>query len=162
KVISLSAYMKNTTTLSAAKNNSNSSFINAPTNLSATTSSTALSLRWTDNSTNETGFRIYRSTDGVNFAQINTVGRSKTSYSDTTAVAGVTYYYTVAAYSSTNQSALSNVAMASRPVPVTAPLAPDAFNATATASDSVALTWNDNATNESGYLLYRSTDGTNY
>src|SRR6185295_10936194 len=93
KIISLSDYLKNTSTLSAAKNtnNTSTSTVAAPDTLTATATSTSISLRWADKSNNESGFRIYRSTDGVNFTQINTVGRGKTSYSDTTAAVGTTY-----------------------------------------------------------------------
>src|SRR5207249_4021036 len=54
----------------------------APANLTATAvSSTQVNLAWTDNSTNEDGFKIERSTDGVTFTQIATVGVNVTIYS---------------------------------------------------------------------------------
>src|SRR5262249_15888998 len=47
----------------------------APTGLTASAaSSTRVNLTWTDKSGNETGFKIERSTNGVNFTQIATVG----------------------------------------------------------------------------------------
>jgi hypothetical protein len=46
-----------------------------PGNLAATTvSSSHIVLAWTDNSNNESGFKIERSTNGTSFTQIVTVG----------------------------------------------------------------------------------------
>jgi len=56
-------------------------------------SSTQINLSWTDNSNNEDGFKIYRSTDGSNFSQIATVGPNTTSYSNTGLLNGEKYYY---------------------------------------------------------------------
>ena len=48
--------------------------LDAPTNLTATaTSPSRVNLAWTDNATAETGYKIERSTDGVNFTQIVTL-----------------------------------------------------------------------------------------
>ena len=47
--------------------------IQAPTNLTATLQAgPQVSLTWMDNATNETGFSVERSTDGVTFVQIAT------------------------------------------------------------------------------------------
>ena len=57
-----------------------------------------VALAWNDNSNNETGFHIYRGTDGVNFDPLNTVGANVTAYNDTSVQSGTTYYYKVCAY----------------------------------------------------------------
>ena len=49
-----------------------------PTNLTATIKKGQVNLTWTDNATNETGFVIERSTDGVNFNQIGTAHALRT------------------------------------------------------------------------------------
>jgi len=76
----------------------------APINFTATTVTfNATTIGWTDNSTNETGFRLYRSTDNINFVQIGadiasttTVGIG-TTYSSVQALSpGSTYYYRIA------------------------------------------------------------------
>lgn len=72
-----------------------------------------LTVAWDDNSTNETGFKVERSTDGVSFAPLATVGVNVTRYSDTTAAAGVTYWYRVCAFDATAVSAYSNPTSAS-------------------------------------------------
>lgn len=71
----------------------------APTLLVATPVSTnQIDLAWTDNATNEDGYKIYRSTDGVSYAEIDDIAADSVSYSDATIVAGTTYYYKAAAY----------------------------------------------------------------
>ena len=71
-----------------------------------------LQLSWTDNSGNESGFRIYRSTDSLSFAKIDSVGANTTTYKDTTLNAGSKYYYKVCAYNASGVSAFSNIASA--------------------------------------------------
>jgi len=87
----------------------------APTVLTATVAScSCINLRWTDNSTNETGFKIERCQgSGCNsFAQITQVGTNVTSYSNTGLSAGVSYSYRVRAFNTTGNSAYSNTATA--------------------------------------------------
>jgi hypothetical protein len=75
-------------------------------------SSSRINLAWTDNATNEAGFKIERSTDGVTFKQIATLPSNTTSYPNTSLAAGTTYYYRVRAYEGPNYSAYSNTASA--------------------------------------------------
>jgi len=69
-------------------------------------------LTWSDNSSSETGFRIYRSGNGVSFSKIATVGAGVTSFSNTRLRRGKTYYYRVRAYAGTTNSGYSNTASA--------------------------------------------------
>jgi hypothetical protein len=89
----------------------------APSNLSATAvSGSTVNLSWTDNSSNETGFTIQRSTNGgTSWTQIATVGAGVTSYSDATVSKRKTYEYRVAAYNGAGTSAWSNVASVTTP-----------------------------------------------
>lgn len=81
----------------------------APTNLTATPSSTSqIDLAWTDNASNETGYKVYRSTDGVSYSLIDTIAADSTSYNDSTITSGARYYYKVAAYNGAGE-AESNV-----------------------------------------------------
>lgn len=82
----------------------------APTALSAVAGKRKITLSWSDNSTNETGFKIERSTDGVNFTQIAT--STSATYTNSNLTTGVTYHYRVRAYNSAGDSAYSNVASA--------------------------------------------------
>jgi Fibronectin type III domain. len=86
----------------------------APSNLIATAvSSSEIDLSWTDNSDNETEFKIERSTDaGVTFTEIATVGADVTTYPDTGLTPLTTYSYRVRASNSAGDSAYSNTATA--------------------------------------------------
>ena len=83
----------------------------APSGLFATAvSRSQINLGWTDNSGNEAGFKIERSTNGRKWGQIGSVGGDVTSYSDTRVRRNTTYYYRVRAYNAAGHSAYSNVA----------------------------------------------------
>ncbi len=71
----------------------------SPAGLLATSvSSTGISLGWQDNSSDETGFEIYRSeTSGSGFTLINTAGANVNSYADGGLAASSTHYYKVRA-----------------------------------------------------------------
>lgn len=84
----------------------------APTNLAATAGKKKVTLNWVDGSNNETGFKIERSTDGTNFAQITVVGENVTSYGNGGLVSGRIYYYRVRATNSVGDSSYSNVVSA--------------------------------------------------
>src|SRR5207245_6728406 len=136
----------------------------SPTNLSATAVSIGqINLAWTNNSNNQTGFKIERSPDGVTFAQIATVGSNVTSYSDTGSSAGARYYYRVRATNGTGDSSYSNVANAmARGAAVqflvsasTYLYAGSTYSVTVTALDS----FNDPASGYTGTVHFTSTDG---
>ena len=86
-----------------------------PSDLTASAVHTArIDLNWTDNSTNETGFRIERSLDNQTFTEIDSLILNKTSYENIAGglAAGRTYYYRVKAYNSNGDSVYSNTAQA--------------------------------------------------
>src|SRR6202035_2574378 len=112
------------------------------------------------NSCNESGFKIERSTDAVNFAQIATVATNVTKYSDTTVAAGTTYTYRVRATNSAGDSGYSNTATAT--TQISAPLAPSNMSASVVSSSQIDLAWTDNSTDESGFQIERSLDGINF
>ena len=83
----------------------------APTNLVATAvSSNRINLTWKDNASNETGFKMERSPDGVNFSEVATLEANVTSYANTNLAADTTYSYRVRAYDGPNHSAYTKVA----------------------------------------------------
>jgi len=87
----------------------------APTNLAATTvSTTQINLSWTDNSSDETGFRIERCTGAscTNFTQVAEVGANVTTFANTGLTKNTTYTYRVRAFNTGGNSAYSNVASA--------------------------------------------------
>ncbi len=84
--------------------------ITAPSNLVAkAASSSQANLSWSDNSTNETGFKVERKI-GSTWSQIATVGASIEAYQNKGLAANSTYYYRVRAYNSDGYSTYSNTA----------------------------------------------------
>lgn len=65
-------------------------------------------LEWNDNSTNEVGFRIYR-TIGSTTSMLIELGPNTTSYEDNNFTSGETYTYTVCAYNDSGESCSSSV-----------------------------------------------------
>lgn len=68
-------------------------------------SGSQISLTWTDNSTNETGFRIERSTNGSTWTAVGTVGANGRTYTATGLKSLTTYYFRVQAYNTAGASA---------------------------------------------------------
>jgi hypothetical protein len=60
---------------------------------------TAMTLHWTDLSSNEAGFVIYRSTDGVNYSFVSQVAAGVTSSLESGLIVNTTYYWKVYAVS---------------------------------------------------------------
>ncbi len=140
--------------------------------LSATAGAGEVTLSWIDNSNNETGFRIDRATDGVNFSQVATLGANVTSWIDTSVGGGATYTYRIRAYNDAGYSYWSNLASAtptggssSGQSPAGDSTVPPAsawpLQATSEQND-ILLTWTDNSNNEAYFLIDRSTDGVNF
>lgn len=140
---------------------------NAPTGLTASSASTSqISLSWTDNSSDETGFYVERSTSsGGTFTQIASLGAGVTTYSNTGLAASTTYYYRVCAYNAGGNSTYSNTASATTdgvvtpppPPPPSTPADPTGLSAAATSATQINLGWTDNSTDETGFKLERAT-----
>lgn len=85
----------------------------APSGLTATaTSSSSIDLAWVDNSSDENGFVIEQSLDGVVFNYLFAVGPDVVTYTDTGLSPSTTYDYRVNAYNAAGNSDFSNVATA--------------------------------------------------
>ena len=86
----------------------------APTGLVATANSaTQITLNWTDNASDETGYKIERSPDGsTGWTQIATPAADVTSYADSGRSAVTTYFYRVRATNAVGDSAYTNTASA--------------------------------------------------
>jgi len=125
----------------------------APTSLSATAASpTRVNLTWTDNSTGEQGFKVYRKKSGGAWeAPVTLPTPDLTHYEFTNCLPGTTYYFAVRAYCGSATSSNSNLASATTPNL----LAPSNLTAAAVAWNRVNLTWVDHATGEQGFKVYR-------
>lgn len=136
-----------------------------PTLNSATAGVNSVALSWSAPASNGgaaiTNYSIYRSTTagGEGSVAYATVG-NVTSYTDSSAASGSTYYYTVAATNSAGTGSQSNERFATPTSAPTVPGAPTLNSATA-GINSVALGWSAPANNGgasiTGYAIYRST-----
>ena len=145
----------NAITTSAYSNQTNATTLStlpaAPSGLTITTLLSAkIIIAWTDNSNNETGFKIQRKGATGTYTQIATTAANATTYSDTTVTDGTLYYYRVCATNSAGDSAYSNE------VSGTTPLAsPTSLAATIVSTTQVNLNWTDNSMSETAYLIER-------
>jgi PKD repeat protein len=132
--------------------------LHAPTNLQATTvSSSQIDLSWTDNSNDETKFRVYRGTVSGTYNYSVFVAANETTYSDTTVAPNNTYFYQIRAYS-TGYSDPSNEDSTTTP----SLNAPTNLTARAVSPSLIELTWTDNSNDETRFYVERKTgtDGT--
>lgn len=130
----------------------------APTGLVASgVTFEAVGVRWSDNSSDETGFRVERSGNGVEFAEIATLGAGATGFADDGVAASSRYYYRVRAYGSGGNSAYSNVLSVATPaVPPPAPAMPASISALDGRNGSAVVSWVDAATNETAFEVRRA------
>jgi hypothetical protein len=82
----------------------------APSGLAASpVSSTQINLSWTDNSNNESGFKVYLSTDGTNFSLYQTIDTPNTTSSSVTGLSpGTEYWFKVTAFNGSGESGASS------------------------------------------------------
>lgn len=135
----------------------------APSQLVATALSySAVSLSWSDNSSDETAFIVERSLDGVNFAPIASLDANNTQYTDTGLSADTYYAYRVYAQNSIGDSEMSAVASVTTNPPPPPPVAPSQLVASALSESRISLGWSDNSSDESAFIVERSLDGASW
>src|SRR5262249_32068261 len=132
---------------------------NDPSGLGAVpASATSVTLSWTNNATNQTGYHLDRATD-ADFTQnliTETLPAGPTTYTDTATglAAGGTYYYRLPAYNAAGDSGYSNVAPVTIPQP---PATPTNQQVTAVTTTEIDLSWQDNAGHQAdGYHILRA------
>ena len=81
----------------------------------AAVSKTQINLTWADSSSDETGFKVERSTDGVTYTQLTALAVNSTSYASTSLNGGKKYYYRVRSYNANGHSAYTAVVSATTP-----------------------------------------------
>ena len=133
----------------------------APTGLTANASGTSITLGWTDNADNEDGFYVERAQGSGSFARIASPAPNITMLSDGGLTAGTTYRYRVQAWNENGESGYSNEASATTAASTTVP-APTGLTATAASASRIDLAWTDNANNETGFDVQRSTNGSSF
>lgn len=131
---------------------------NAPTSLAAfATSYDQISLSWSDQSSDETGFKVERDA-GAGWIEIATLGANIGAYTDTGLAPSTTFTYRVRAFNSGGNSVYSNSSAATTQSPPPPPAAPSAATATAFSDTQIRIGWSDNAGDEDGFYVDRSLD----
>jgi PKD repeat protein len=77
----------------------------APSNLTATADTSSVSLSWTDNAGDETGFTIYRAVGDGSQEMLSSVGADETAFTDSGLSPGTRYSYRVVAFNAAGESA---------------------------------------------------------
>jgi hypothetical protein len=132
---------------------------NAPSALiEATSTSSFITLNWTDASTNETGFRVQRLVC-TKWHSFKPLKANVTMFTDTSLLAGKYYAYRIFAF---NAAGLSRAAAFIGDAHTLAPggvAAPTSIAATVLSPGHTIVQFNDLATNEAGYDIEASTNG---
>jgi hypothetical protein len=116
-------------------------------------------LQWTSNSTDETGFVIQRSTDGITFADLATVGAGISQPTMTwlcSAASPTPTRWRPSTHNGTSAYAVSNSVLV--PADATPPAAPSNLAASNITQTTLTLTWQDNSNNEAGFIVQRATN----
>ena len=123
-----------------------------PSALAATpVSKNQIDLAWTDNSTNEDGFKIERKTGAAGtFAEVGSVAAGVTAFNNTGLSVNTKYFYRVRAFNTGGNSAYSNDASAT-----TFLNGPSNLAAIAVSTAQINLSWTDNTSNETSFQIER-------
>ncbi|MBN1669829.1 MAG: fibronectin type III domain-containing protein [Kiritimatiellae bacterium] len=131
----------------------------APGSLTAASlSASQIKVNWSDNSNNETGFKLERSLNGSTWSQITQPAANATTYTDSGLAAATKYYYRVRAYNSAGDSGYSNVGSAT--TGETVPSAPGSLTAASLSASQIKVSWIDSSSNETGFKIDRRKSGT--
>ena len=133
------------------------------------TSSATVTLSWVNTAANADSLLLERATDSLFTANLFQVplANSATTYSDTTALVGVTYYYRVAAVNNilgrSNSGTVSGFVVSLLPPTTPTGLAALVYVSQVTASTAntaakVELTWTNGLAGQTGLALQRATD----
>ena len=139
-----------------------------PTNLTVTdTTTTSISLSWTQPSTDIVGYSVYRCEEGATactpawhvwVANAGDAPPAPTTYTDTGLTEGTTYRYAVTANDSNyDESSWSDEVTGT--VPYTPPDAPTNLTVTDTATTSISLSWTQPSNDITAYNVYRCEEG---
>jgi subtilisin family serine protease len=132
----------------------------APTGLTATAaSSSQITLTWTDNALNESGFTIERQNGDLTFTVVGQVAANVTTWTESpgTLAESTEYTYRLSAYNGVGSTfADPATAAATTKAASAAPNAPSDLRAVAPSDTTVNLSWADNASDETGFVIQRA------
>jgi hypothetical protein len=131
--------------------------LETPTALEATAvSPSEIDLRWTDNSGDETAFRIERKAyNAGNWQQLGDIPANATTFRDTGLTTETRYLYRIFSVRGNANSGYSEHADATTPPTGLAPAAPSALAAWTVSPLEIALCWTDNAKDETAFKIER-------
>ena len=135
--------------------------------LTTSVTSSRFKVTFRDNSINETSFDLQRTTNGTTWTTVGTLAsplnqpntHGTRSITDTTSSSSASYQYRVVALNTvgyTTEFPSMTVKSTSESVGVNPPAAPTSLTAAMLAGPQVGLTWRDNASNETGFVIERS------
>lgn len=132
----------------------------APSGFSVTkTSSDDARLDWTDNSFNETGFKIYRKVGSGSWNHWQTTGPNVVTYNHNNGDPDTTYYFYVKATNDAGDSSATSTDSYTtdpeEPPPCPAPSAPSGCSASTASASSISVSWTDNSSDETGFEIYK-------
>lgn len=132
----------------------------APTGLAATAiDSQSVQLSWNDNSLTEKGYHLYRSLqENQGFEWKADIAAPAEYFVDNDSLSEqTTYYYKITAFNDNGPSGYSNTAFATTlEAPSVPPAAPGNLRVQSYAHNYITIAWDDNASNETGFEVYRS------
>ncbi len=126
----------------------------------------SVTLKWGDNSTNESGFRIERAVGSGRFSPLGTTAHNTPKYTDYNVASHTTYRYRVSAYNSRGSSPYSNIATVttgSGPAGNTAPTISSITDRTIRVNGTtgaIGFTINDAQTSASKLTLVKNSSNT--
>ena len=134
----------------------------APSGFNATLLGTTVNCVWQDNSNNETGFMLESSINGGAFAEETDINIPANATSIELNLTGFNpsdqITLRIKAFNASGNSAVSNTATVTIPGS-NGPAAPTNFTAVFTAFNAITCTWTDNSSNETGFRLESSLNG---
>ncbi|MHB8132913.1 MAG: M12 family metallo-peptidase [Anaerolineaceae bacterium] len=128
----------------------------APSNLTLLNRNmTSIGFQFSDNSTNEVGFKVERSINGGSWIQIAALAANQTSYTDLELLCNTNYAYRVKAYTLSADSNYSNL-LSTSTTACTAPDIPSTID-TIVSINAIRLNWTD-VEGEEEYVIEQSVD----
>jgi hypothetical protein len=113
----------------------------------------SITISWTDNATNESGFRISRSLSPSGPSTSFVVNPSTTTFTDSSLSPSSTYLYRIQAFNGTTDGDLSSPLSAQTLPSASPPPAPSNLAASDIAQQQLTLSWSDNSFNEDSFLV---------
>ncbi|HMQ21724.1 MAG TPA: fibronectin type III domain-containing protein [Planctomycetota bacterium] len=132
----------------------------APSGVSVTNVGlTTATVSWLDNSDDEAGFHVLASTDGINYRLAGVRAPNQTSLAIGGLTKGRTNWVKVKAHNGSGSNDSPAVSFVTKDDP---PAAPSNLRLIARRSRQFDIAWNDNSSNETGFHVAVSTDGSNF